>query len=138
MLGNRRLSRRIADASFGELRRQLAYKTAWRGADLVVADRWMPSSKTCSACGAVKAKLRLSERTFQCEHCGLVIDRDLNAARNLANLVAGFDPESPGEEKTARQKPRKASPAGRGIAAGRPPDREANAATARRRLETEL
>jgi len=104
----------------------------------VVADRWMPSSKTCSACGAVKAKLRLSERTFQCEHCGLVIDRDLNAARNLANLVAGFDPESPGEEKTARQKPRKASPAGRGIAAGRPPDREANAATARRRLETEL
>jgi putative transposase len=135
MLKNRRLARHIADASFGEVRRQLAYKTAWRGGNLVVADRWLPSSKTCSGCGVVKAKLRLSERTYRCGHCGLVVDRDFNAARNLANLIAGFDLELPGEEKTARQKPRKTSPAGSGIAAGRPPDREANADTARRRLD---
>jgi len=88
MLGNRRLARAIADSGWGELRRQLAYKTAWYGSDLVVADRWYPSSKTCSACGLVRAKLALAERTFTCEGCGLVLDRDANAARNLASLVA--------------------------------------------------
>lgn len=122
MLRNRRLARRIADASFGELRRQMEYKTAWRGGDLVVADRWLPSSKTCSACGVVKAKLRLSERTFTCEYCGLVLDRDLNAAYNLRNLVdrTAVDLELLGHVKIARQKPRKTSPAGSGTAAGRP------------------
>ncbi|MEW2331703.1 IS607 family element RNA-guided endonuclease TnpB [Micromonospora chersina] len=87
MLRNRRLARRIADAGFGELRRQLAYKTKWNGGHLVVADRWYPSSKTCSACGTVKAKLALSERTFTCITCGMVLDRDVNAARNLAALA---------------------------------------------------
>ncbi|GAB3688626.1 zinc ribbon domain-containing protein [Nocardiopsis oceani] len=53
----------------------------------MVADRWFASSKTCSGCGAVKAKLALSERTFVCAECGLVLDRDLNSARNLAALV---------------------------------------------------
>lgn len=52
-----------------------------------MADRWYPSSKTCSSCGVVKTKLRLGERTFICDHCGFVLDRDLNAARNLADLV---------------------------------------------------
>ncbi len=88
MLGNRRLAKHIADAGFGELRRQLAYKTVWCGGRLVVADRWFPSSKTCSGCGTVKAKLALSERTYECTACGLVLDRDLNAARNLAALAA--------------------------------------------------
>jgi IS605 OrfB family transposase len=87
MLRNRRLARRIADAGWGELRRQLDYKTTWYGSVLVAADRWYPSSKTCSACGAVKAKLLLSARVFHCEVCGLRVDRDLNAARNLARLV---------------------------------------------------
>ncbi len=91
MLRNRRLARHIADASFGELRRQLAYKTQWNGGRLIVADRWYPSSKTCSACGAVKAKLALSERTYTCQTCGLTIDRDHNAARNLAALAAEYD-----------------------------------------------
>ena len=118
------------------MRRQLAYKTAWKGGNLVVADRWLPSSKTCSGCGAVKAKLRLSERIYRCGSCGLVIDRDLNAARNLAQSVVGFDLELPGEEKTARQKPHKTSSPGRGIAAGRPPTREANADAPRRQLES--
>ena len=92
MLRNRRLSRRIADAGFGEIRRQLGYKTGWNGGRLLMADRWYPSSKTCSACGAVKTKLALAERTYHCTLCGLTLDRDLNAARNLAALaVAGVD-----------------------------------------------
>jgi putative transposase len=83
MVRNRRLARAIFDAGFGEIRRQLAYKTRWNGGALVVADRWYPSSKTCSGCGVVKAKLRLSERVFVCSSCGLIIDRDENAALNL-------------------------------------------------------
>ncbi|MFI6263801.1 IS607 family element RNA-guided endonuclease TnpB [Micromonospora sp. NPDC051006] len=91
MLANRRLARSIVDAGFAELRRQLTYKTGWNGGRLVVADRWHPSSKTCSGCGAVKAKLALSEREYACEACGLVLDRDLNAAHNLAALAARID-----------------------------------------------
>jgi putative transposase len=88
MLTNRRLARHIAGAGMGELRRQLDYKIRWRGGRLVVADRWYPSSKTCSACGTVKTKLRLAERTFRCDHCGYTADRDHNAARNLAGLAS--------------------------------------------------
>jgi putative transposase len=84
--GGRGLNRSIADAALGEVRRQLGYKTAWYGSQLVVADPWYPSSKTCSACGTVKAKLALADRSYQCDHCGAVLDRDLNAAINLARL----------------------------------------------------
>ena len=91
MLANRRPARRIADAGFAEIRRQLGYKTGWNGGRLLVADRWYPSSKTCSACGVVKTKLTLAERTYHCTTCGLVLDRDLNAARNLAALAAESD-----------------------------------------------
>jgi putative transposase len=87
MLRNRRLARRIAGVGMAELRRQFTYKTGWASARLHVADRWFPSSKTCSACGVVKAKPRLSERTYRCDQCGNALDRDLNAARNLAALV---------------------------------------------------
>ena len=82
--GGRGLNRALADASLGELRRQLGYKTTWYGSQLLVASRWYPSSKTCSWCGAVKAKLALHERTYHCDACGLAIDRDRNAAINLA------------------------------------------------------
>ena len=92
MLKNHRLAKAVSDASFSELRRQLEYKTAKTGARLHVIDRWYPSSKTCSNCGSVKAKLSLKERTYKCEHCGLVIDRDLNAAINI--MVAGSAPET--------------------------------------------
>lgn len=88
MLANRRLARQISDAGFAEIRRQLDYKTRWAGGRLVTADRWFPSSKTCNGCQTVKPKLSLAERMFTCEHCGLVADRDLNAALNLAALVA--------------------------------------------------
>jgi putative transposase len=87
MLTNRSLARHVADAGFAEIRRQLTYKTEWNGGRLIVADRWYPSSKTCSGCSTVKTKLGLSERTFECTACGLVLDRDLNAARNLNALA---------------------------------------------------
>jgi IS605 OrfB family transposase len=85
---DRRLARAIADAGFAEIRRQLAYKTLWRGSCLVVADRWYPSSKTCSDCGVVKAELPLPVRVFCCDSCGSRVGRDRNAARDLASLVA--------------------------------------------------
>jgi putative transposase len=88
MVRNRRLARHVAGVGMGEFRRQLTYKTRRRGTSLVLASRWYPSSKTCSGCGAVKAKLRLSERTYRCDRCGLVLDRDLNAALNLAALAS--------------------------------------------------
>jgi transposase len=73
---------------------QLDYKTRWHGGTLTVADRWFPSSKTCSACQTVKPKLSPATRTFTCERCGLVIDRDLNAALNLKQYVAGSGPQT--------------------------------------------
>lgn len=92
MVKNRHLARNLSDAALGEFRRQLEYKTARTGAVLRVVDRWFPSSKTCSNCGVVKAKLSLSERTFNCDACGLTMDRDLNAAINIK--VAGSAPET--------------------------------------------
>ena len=92
MVKNHHLAKAVSDASFFELRRMLEYKTAKTGARLHVIDRWYPSSKTCSNCGSVKTKLSLTERTYKCEHCGLVIDRDLNAAINI--MVAGSAPET--------------------------------------------
>jgi putative transposase len=88
MLCNRRLARALADQGFSTVVRMLDYKTGWKGGRLVQADRWFPSSKTCSACGAVKAKLPLHVRVFSCEACGLVTNRDENAARNLLSLAA--------------------------------------------------
>ena len=92
MMKNHHLARSLSDASLGEFRRQLEYKTARTGAALRVVDRWYPSSKTCSNCGTVKAKLSLSERVYRCGVCGLSMDRDLNAAINIK--VAGSAPET--------------------------------------------
>ncbi|MEV3927353.1 IS607 family element RNA-guided endonuclease TnpB [Actinomadura coerulea] len=88
MLGNRRLSRTVADAGFAQVRRMLDYKTGWNGGRMIIADRWFPSSKTCSACGWRKPSLSLAARTFQCQACSLVLDRDVNAATNLRDLAA--------------------------------------------------
>lgn len=90
LMGNRRLARHISDVGWGMIAAQLSYKTGWSdGSMLVAADRYYPSSKTCSACGAVKAKLRLADRVFTCDEptCGHVSDRDLNAALNLARMA---------------------------------------------------
>ena len=94
MVRNQHLARSIADMGWYEFRRMLEYKTLWYGSRLVVAPRFYPSTKTCSACGHVKDEMPLGERVFRCEACGLVLDRDLNAARNLASLVAGSSPET--------------------------------------------
>jgi putative transposase len=87
MLKNHRLAQAIGDVGFSEFKRQLLYKASWYGARVILADRWEPSSKTCSGCGWIDADLTLSDRTFHCEQCGLVLDRDLNAAINLEQLA---------------------------------------------------
>lgn len=102
----RGLNRALADAALAEIRRMLTYKTHWYDSTLVQADRWYPSSKTCSACGGRKPNLALADRTYVCEHCGLVLDRDRNAAINLARL---------GETHLSGE----SSPAGSGPVAGR-------------------
>jgi putative transposase len=84
LMTNRRLARAIGDAAWTELARQLTYKAAWLGAELVVCDRWFASTKTCSGCGMVKQQVGLAERVYCCDGCGLAIDRDRNAAANLA------------------------------------------------------
>jgi putative transposase len=88
MLQLRALARHVSDAAFGQFRRQLEYKATWYGTEVVVADRWFPSSKTCSGCGTINAALTLSDRVYACGACGLVIDRDVNAAVNLARYIA--------------------------------------------------
>jgi putative transposase len=126
MLRNRRLARHIAGVGMAELRRQLTYKTTWSGSTVHLANRWYPSSKTCSGCGVVKAKLRLADRTFRCDRCGLVRDRDFNAARNLAALAAqamgGASAASRvGTVNTPAGNPRKTTAmVATGIATGRP------------------
>lgn len=77
------LNRAILDAGLGMLRRQLEYKTSWAGSQVLTIDRFAPSSKACSRCGAVKSTLALRERVYECAVCGLVIDRDVNAAVNI-------------------------------------------------------
>ncbi len=84
MLKNRKLSRAIADVGLYEFRRQLAYKAEQAGSRINVVSRWYPSSKMCSSCQWVDQDQTLADRTFTCEACGIVLDRDLNAALNLA------------------------------------------------------
>ncbi|WP_455231558.1 RNA-guided endonuclease TnpB family protein [Geopseudomonas aromaticivorans] len=96
LVRNRRLSKSIADAGWGELVRQLEYKAAWAGRQLVKLDRWFPSSKRCSCCGHTLASLPLKVRDWTCPACGSEHDRDLNAAINikaagLAVLALGED-----------------------------------------------
>lgn len=86
MTANRKLSRHIMDQSFYELRRQLTYKSAWYGAQLLVVDRFYPSSKLCHSCGLKNEALTLSERSWTCV-CGLSHDRDVNASMNLKNCL---------------------------------------------------
>jgi len=115
------LSRSIYDAGWYEFRRQLEYKTKDRGHRVVVVERYYPSSKKCSHCGETKAKLALSDRVFECRTCGISLDRDVNAARNIrdegirllaieASIVAGHQPET----LNADSRDREAEPPRRG------------------------
>ncbi|MET9680929.1 IS607 family element RNA-guided endonuclease TnpB [Streptomyces coeruleorubidus] len=151
MLRNKRLARHVADAGFGEIRRQLTYKGQWNACPTIVANRWYPSSKTCSNCGATKAKLPLHVRVFDCDECPLVMDRDANAARNLAALTAARttgtgvagDQDTPrvskprgADRKTRRQRPdRNTGRGGRAGGASLPHQRQKE--TGDRRQDTE-
>jgi putative transposase len=86
LLANHKLAKSIADMGFFEFRRQLDYKCLLYGSKLIVVDRFFPSSKLCSNCGVKKESLSLEERIYQCDNCSLVIDRDLNASYNLAQI----------------------------------------------------
>ena len=98
MVKNRHLSRAVLDMGFFEFRRQLGYKAAQRGGIIVVADRWYPSSKTCSCCGHKLETLPLSVRKWACPECDSVHDRDINAAVNLRNLAVSSTVSVCGEE----------------------------------------
>ena len=85
MMKNKHLSKAIAEQSLYRFTQLLTYKCELYGIKLVKADRWFPSSKTCSECGCVKHDLKLSDRVYKCKECGSEIDRDVNAAINLSN-----------------------------------------------------
>ncbi|WP_376789399.1 RNA-guided endonuclease InsQ/TnpB family protein, partial [Thermoflexus sp.] len=101
-LGRGRLSRSVADAGWGAFRRMLAYKARWYGSQLIVAPRGFPSTRRCVRCGRVGPKLPLSCRVFRCATCGVVLDRDLNAALNLEHYgrahLTGPTGSSPGRD----------------------------------------
>lgn len=106
MVRNHRLAQSVSDVAFGELCRQIEYKSLLNGMTVLKADRFYPSSKTCSRCGHIKHGLKLSDRTYHCDKCGAVIDRDYNASLNLLSLITkkqiGADyPESTPEDLTA-------------------------------------
>ncbi|MGW6928889.1 RNA-guided endonuclease InsQ/TnpB family protein [Lentzea sp. NPDC054927] len=117
MVGNHRLARAIGDAGWRQFRQLLEYKASWYGRQVITVDRWFPSSKLCSACGALAATMPLHVRTWTCA-CGATHDRDVNAARNilaagLAVTVCGADvrPQRnpPGGQSATKQKPHGAS-----------------------------
>ena len=93
MMKNHHLAQAIADVGFYEFRRQMLYKGQWYGCQVILADPFYPSSKHCSQCGHTKVEMGLSERVYICDHCGLMIDRDLNAAINLEQVTTGSSPE---------------------------------------------
>jgi putative transposase len=101
MVRNHNLARAIHDAAWYELRRQLAYKAGWYGRDLIVLDRWYPSSKRCSRCGYVADIMPLHVRLWTCPGCSAQHDRDVNAARNI--LAAGLAAAACGEDVRPRR-----------------------------------
>ncbi len=111
MVKNRRLARAIADMGFFEFRRQLEYKAAMRGGRIVVADRFYASSKMCSACGHKLDDLPLSVREWTCPACGVIHDRDVNAASNLKNMAVSSTASACGEEGSGLGRKLKTKPA---------------------------
>ena len=93
MVKNHHLAQAIEDVGFYEFRRQMVYKGQWYGCQVLLANRFYPSSKRCSQCGHIQATLDLGTRVYICDYCGLIIDRDLNAALNLEQLATGSSPE---------------------------------------------
>jgi putative transposase len=110
MLANGRLARAIADMGWSELRRQLVYKSARRGGQVIVADRWYPSSKTCSGCGYRLKALNLHTRQWACPDCGILHDRDVNAAINLKNMAVSSTVAACGGNGAGLARKREAQP----------------------------
>lgn len=117
MVKNRALARAISDAAWSDLRMMLEYKALWYGRNLVVIDRWFPSTRLCSACGTIRGKLPLNVREWTCGSCGTAHDRDVNAAKNIlaAGLAVtvcgdGVRPQRsiPERQQSTKQKPRPA------------------------------
>lgn len=111
MVKNHCLARAISDLGFGEFRRQLEYKAPAKGVRVVVADQWFPSSKTCADCGFVVDILPLSVREWACPACGVVHDRDVNAAINLEKLGRATPEETPVEKKALARRSMRVKPA---------------------------
>lgn len=106
MVRNHRLAQAVSDVAFGELSRQIEYKSEYNGVSVKRANRFYPSSKTCSVCGNVKRDLKLKDRTYRCDKCGAVLDRDYNASLNLLGLLSNIkigssSPELTPEDLTA-------------------------------------
>ena len=103
MIRNRRLARAIADAGWSELVRQIGYKAEWAGREHIAVDQWFPSTKRCSACHEIREGLTLADRRWRCEACGTTHDRDLNAAKNLAQEgLRLLDEQRPGGARLLR------------------------------------
>ncbi|KAF0112582.1 MAG: transposase-like protein [Rhodospirillaceae bacterium] len=111
MVKNRHLSRAVSDMGFFEFRRQLDYKATQRGGVIVVADRWYPSSKTCSVCSHKLETLSLSVREWMCPTCGVTHDRDVNTAINLKNLAVSSTVSACGEEGSGSGRKTRTKPA---------------------------
>ncbi|WP_107092286.1 RNA-guided endonuclease InsQ/TnpB family protein [Streptomyces sp. NRRL B-1140] len=119
MVRNRSLARAISDAAWAQFRSLLEYKAAWYGREVIAVDRFFPSSRLCSGCGALQDKMPLHVRTWTCGSCGTTHDRDVNAAKNLlaAGLAvtvcgAGVRPQrsTPGGQSATKQKPSQRKP----------------------------
>ncbi|MGW4819070.1 RNA-guided endonuclease InsQ/TnpB family protein [Streptomyces sp. NPDC004227] len=118
LLKNGHLARAISDAAWREFRSMLEYKAAWYGRAVIAVDRWFPSSKLCSACGALQERMPLQVRTWTCDGCGASHDRDVNAANNL--LAAGLAVSACG----AGVRPQRRTPGGQSATKQESPRRE--------------
>ena len=109
MMKNRSLAGSIGDCSWGEIMRQLEYKCRWHGRTFVKVERFFPSSKMCHECGHINHGLTLSDRKWTCPHCGHLLDRDVNAARNILsqglNILSGMGTMSDVKQKTGEALP---------------------------------
>ncbi len=110
MIKNHKLAKSIQDASWGEIIRQLEYKSIWYGRTFIQIDRWFPSSKTCSNCQFIVDNLTLSIRKWTCEKCGIKHDRDINAAKNILNKGLKDLQSGSGIESDLKQKLEEALP----------------------------
>ena len=115
MMKNHCLAKSISDLALGELIRQLEYKCGWNEREAIKIGRFFPSSKTCFECGFVHQDLKLSDREWVCPRCGVKLDRDLNAAKNILREGLNILKSGSGIESDSKQKPVEALPLGKSM-----------------------